>query len=68
MNTYKIILFRPGGVTFDKRNDPHALEPEVQEFGANSPTEALNLALDAYKKTGLGVHGHFNVELAYGAV
>lgn len=61
METYQITLFRPGA-QFNKKGEPFGLEPEVSEFEANSPTEALNLALQAYKQTGLGTHGHFNVE------
>lgn len=63
METYLISLFRPG-VSFNKKNEPVATPAEVSSFEANSPTEALNLALKAYEETGLGTTGHFNVELA----
>lgn len=59
---YLMSLFRPG-FTYNKKGEPVGNPPELSAFEANSPTEALNLALRAYESTGLGTNGHFNVEL-----
>jgi hypothetical protein len=61
---YELQIHKPGIAGFSKRNEPEGFAPEVIFFNAASNTEALNMARDAYAKTGLGFSGHFNVSLA----
>jgi len=64
MEKFEFRLYRPGIAGFGKHGEPYGYEPEITQFEANSGTEALNIATDMYKQTGLGSQGHFGVGLA----
>lgn len=64
MQKYGLQINLPGIAGFDKRNEPIANPPIVEEFTANSHTEARNIAARKYEKTGLKQTGSYNVSIA----
>lgn len=59
---YEFVLHRPGIESYHKKTGyPIGYEPVVSIFKAKSNTEARNIAVEMYRKTGLGPRGHFNV-------
>ncbi len=62
---FKVEIYKPGILDYNRKTgEPIPFPPEVQEFDANSGTEALNIARKLYEATGLKRQSFFNVGLA----
>ena len=62
---FELRIYRPGITGYTKKtNEPIPEDVIIDYFEADSNTHAEVKAAELYKKTGLGIQGHYNVSRA----